>query len=382
MSLIHEYLQATQDQSRPDAGEPLAPPALMPDRKPKPGKWSLKAIILTACLVAAAPGVLIARDMWPDGGPSRSATEARAQEVKESVERRAAAASIQDSRAASVQGQTIRRSVSRPAPPPPPEPAPEPASTPAPSPQARETIPASALDGYDDWAPSAVYVSSQSKQDADSGGRQSPRKPKPTYTPQDPASCFQSALAAQKAGRFKEAEAMYKAGLAKWPGNVKLAVNLAAGYIEQQRLAEAEAVLTRAEEASPGGAKVLVNLGLLAFKRSEVDRAEEYFTRALENDPYNTAALTNLAYLAGESGDREALEGYFQRLVRAAPNNMDALLSYAALLEKDRRFGEAADMYRRALEVKAPNRAPELRSEIRRRIQVLNQYRRRTQHRP
>lgn len=99
------------------------------------------------------------------------------------------------------------------------------------------------------------------------------------------------------------------------------------------RFKEAEAVFLKAIAASPS-ARLHSNLGLALFKLGKTGEAEAAFKKALDMEPLNKEALNNYACLLVETGRSKKALPLLERAVKADPAYADARLNMAVLLEK------------------------------------------------
>ncbi len=165
---------------------------------------------------------------------------------------------------------------------------------------------------------------------------------------------FGRGLARLKAGRTREAEADLQKLLGLDPRNNKALYHLADIAAGEGRHDEASGLLRRAialgRETGP-----LYNLlfkTLMAAGRGA--EAEDALRKGLEEDPGLPLGHFNLAVLLEERGDAAAAEREYRLEIEAAPRNEMALFNLGQVLERvgGRGAGEAAGLYRRAVEAK------------------------------
>lgn len=168
-------------------------------------------------------------------------------------------------------------------------------------------------------------VSAMSKSISSAENRQSP-------TPENLQELFSKAVTAHQAGRYEEAENLYRQILAVRPDNVNLLCNLGLLYREtgapQRALAELEKALTI--DAENFG--VNLNIGAIHEDLGALDRAEASYRRALELAPHDPRVLNNLGKVLFARGAREEARIFLQRAVALFPdyalaqNNLGVLL--------------------------------------------------------
>lgn len=191
-------------------------------------------------------------------------------------------------------------------------------------------------------------------------------------------------------GRFEEAEAAFREGLASRPGQPMLLVNLgialrargdSAGAIEAfervfaspnatevaglnlaqialetGELARAETVLRSVLEREPDSAKALVLSGAVAERRGDLEGAARLFERAAEVDRYAAPPRNNLGNLARRRGDAVEAERWYRAAIEADPYFMGAYNNLALVYQDRGELDRAIDLYDRALR-KAPSNA-------------------------
>lgn len=189
-------------------------------------------------------------------------------------------------------------------------------------------------------------------------------------------------------GRFKEAEAEFRAGLASTPGAPMLVFNLGmairfqgrtgeagelftasldhaqtqrmAGHmlsqirLEEGDLDEAERLARQVLEREPDAAEVHDALGRVLETRGDLSGAEAAYRRAAALDPDSALPRNNLGNLAKQSGDLSVAEQAYRAAIAADPYFMGAYNNLALVYQEQGRMKEAIDLYTDAL-----TRAPE-----------------------
>lgn len=114
------------------------------------------------------------------------------------------------------------------------------------------------------------------------------------------------------------------------------------------RFAEAETVYRRLLAARPGDPELLRHLGVLLFQRGDAAGAEALLRQAIATAPHDPGALHNLALvLHKEKRDDEAL-AFLQRAVGLVPRSDALLANLGELLTEMGRTHEAVDAFLRA----------------------------------
>jgi tetratricopeptide (TPR) repeat protein len=197
---------------------------------------------------------------------------------------------------------------------------------------------------------------------------------------------FEDAVAAYRAGRLAEAEALCQGILNRQPDHVAslqvlgavagqlgaprrgiellekvvaLQPRLADGQIQlakllrlDGRIPEAVAALKMAIEIAPESAAAYNDLGLIHLAESDVRRAFACFSRAIEISPDLTIAHYNKGLALERQGLYAAAAAAFRRVIAIAPDSAEAHAKLGNLLLSDGDRAEALDCFRRAAAVK------------------------------
>ncbi|MGJ4945712.1 tetratricopeptide repeat protein [Bradyrhizobium sp. HKCCYLS1011] len=132
------------------------------------------------------------------------------------------------------------------------------------------------------------------------------------------------AVAAYRAGRHAEAQAICGQTLALVPDHFDALHLLGVSALESGRLDVAEQALTQAVDAEPRHAEALANLGLALFSRKRYQEARTVQERAVAARPNFAAALTGFGNTLMKLGLlEEALQAH-ERALAAKPNYADA----------------------------------------------------------
>ena len=178
------------------------------------------------------------------------------------------------------------------------------------------------------------------------------------------------------------------AGNEKWlevePRNVQLRAELAACYLEanrlddalrqlneavrldptagrhydvgrvlliQQNYAAAESAFRKALELKPAFAEALYGLAVVRHGQHNLDEAIELYGRALGGDPSNASGHYNLGRALAERGQLDRAIQSYHRAIELAPEDADAHQSLARALVMQNQLAEAIYRYRRTLEI-------------------------------
>ncbi len=167
---------------------------------------------------------------------------------------------------------------------------------------------------------------------------------------------FQQAHAWHEAGRFAEAEPLYRKILRKRPANAEVLYLLGTLRSQQGELDDSSRLLERAIALRPRHAHSLNNYGLNLRARDELDKAIDCFQRALAVQPDYTHALNNLASALAAAGRHEEALDRYRTALDLDPDYVDAHYNLGLLLVKLDRYAEARARFERGLEL-APEHA-------------------------
>jgi hypothetical protein len=140
-------------------------------------------------------------------------------------------------------------------------------------------------------------------------------------------STLQQAVTHHGAGRFAEAERLYRGILQSRPDDPGVGNALALALKDQGRLEEAEAVFRRITAIGPGYAAAHSNFGNILFVQGRLEEAEASYRRALELRPDMADALRNLALVVvgrGRFGESVAAFRRYAELTGGAPQSSGA----------------------------------------------------------
>ncbi|MGH8263623.1 MAG: tetratricopeptide repeat protein, partial [Steroidobacteraceae bacterium] len=155
------------------------------------------------------------------------------------------------------------------------------------------------------------------------------------------------ALAAehQKAGRFDEAEQLYRRVLRQNPNNVDGLRLLALVALKAGRESEAEFLLQKAVALAPDFLAAHIDLGQLLKEQDRYGEALERFDHVLAVDPANVQAHhLRGATLAPAAFTYEAIDAY-RKCLELRPNHVGALLGLGHVLKAVGRYDDAVASY-------------------------------------
>jgi tetratricopeptide (TPR) repeat protein len=161
-----------------------------------------------------------------------------------------------------------------------------------------------------------------------------------------------AALALTQAGRLGEAEAAWRAILARKPDEPSALHFLGCVLARTGRGAEGLALIDRSLALAPRNAMFLNNRARVLADTGRVDDAVSDLRRAVQADPRFFAALFHLGSLLRSLGRHDEAITALRRACALDPANADALLHLGYALQLGGRLDEAMAHYARAVEVR------------------------------
>ena len=171
-----------------------------------------------------------------------------------------------------------------------------------------------------------------------------------------------TALGHHQAGRFAEAEALYREILARvpnHPGTLHL-LGVLAGQVGQSDLAVT--LIGRAIAISPGDADFHGNLGAVLENAGHLEGAIAAYREAFRLNPSDAVHQYRLACVLQKSGKLEEAAECFASALRLDPRYGEARRQLGILLEKNGRRSEAINLYRQGIGLGAAS--PDLFNEL------------------
>jgi tetratricopeptide (TPR) repeat protein len=158
-----------------------------------------------------------------------------------------------------------------------------------------------------------------------------------------------SAEARGKTGRFREAEALYRALLEMEPGDRESQAALVDLYEDQDRLEEALAFLQEMGERDPENAAIGERITLDLARAGRYGEAEKRAREQASKRPENRPIRRLLASVLFEKGDVAGGEKILQDLVKTDPEDEPARRALAGELLRERRFSQARPLLEESL---------------------------------
>jgi len=135
------------------------------------------------------------------------------------------------------------------------------------------------------------------------------------------------------------------------------ALNQGAALHKAGKRREAEAVYRQVLEAAPGHPDALHLLGVLARQSGRVQEAVELIERAIAANPNNPTYVSNLGTAFEAAGRRDEALSSYRRAIEMRDDFAEAHFKLGSLLETMGKRGAAADALRRAVQIK-PDQVP------------------------
>ena len=178
-------------------------------------------------------------------------------------------------------------------------------------------------------------------------------------TPQPPSPIIASELtidelfrqgdAAREAGRFTEAEKIFRTILLRDPNNTVAYRKLGNALYDQGKFEEAIAQFRQAIALDPKDVKAYHNLGLALYGQGKLEEAIAQFRQAIALDPKFAHAYYNLGNALGRQWKLEAAIAQYRQAIALDPKFAKAYNNLGNALSNQGKFEEAIAQYRQAL---------------------------------
>jgi eukaryotic-like serine/threonine-protein kinase len=157
---------------------------------------------------------------------------------------------------------------------------------------------------------------------------------------------------ARDTGKYADAADQFQKALQLEPANELAAIGLAMAYEKLNQLEKAEAAYKQIIALRPNYWRGYNLLGGFYFRNADYARAEGNFRLATEKDPRNFRSYSDLgAALLFQNKDQEA-SAAFERSIAIRPT-ADAYVNAGVASFRQRRFAEAAILFRKSLELES-----------------------------
>lgn len=157
------------------------------------------------------------------------------------------------------------------------------------------------------------------------------------------------AVAALRAGRGPEAEALCRRALGHEPDDPRALHLLGLALKAQGRLADAIATIEEAVGRAPDYAEALFNLGNTLAQAGRAGDAAARYRQVIALRPDHATARLNLGNVLREGGDLEGAEAAYRAALERGPGAATAHFGFGNVLQEQGRLDEAIAAYRAAL---------------------------------
>ena len=161
----------------------------------------------------------------------------------------------------------------------------------------------------------------------------------------------QVALQHHLAGRFAEAESIYRQILAQFPDYDPCLHLLGMIAFQRNQLSDAATLITRAIALNPGVLDYHNNLALIRTAEGRHEEAIAACRRALEIKPDSPEVYSNLGNALRDLGRREEAIDAYREALRLRPNYANAYNNLGVALKEAGRSEEAIAAYRAAVQI-------------------------------
>lgn len=165
------------------------------------------------------------------------------------------------------------------------------------------------------------------------------------------------AIAAEEAGAYKKAEALYRGLLEVRPDDANLHVNLGNTLARQDKLQAAREQYLHALGMNPENASALFGLGNVLSSEGKLEEAAGQYRRALEVRPAHVLTLVYLGRILAFQGNLTEATTHLRRALELDTQSFDAHLDLGHVLLRQDHVEEAIPHLRAALEVR-PSSGP------------------------
>ncbi|MDH3327715.1 MAG: tetratricopeptide repeat protein [Desulfobulbaceae bacterium] len=170
--------------------------------------------------------------------------------------------------------------------------------------------------------------------------------------PNHPEALHFLGLLAHQLGRKEFALELLRKALNSRPDYVEAYYNLGMMLLVQGNTAEAAAIYRRLLTMRPNDAQVHNNLGIALKNQGALDAAEASFRKAITLKPDYAEALNNLGVALNDQGKPDLAVASFSKAITLKPDYIEAYYNLGNALKDQGKMGEAVASYRRALSLK------------------------------
>lgn len=158
-------------------------------------------------------------------------------------------------------------------------------------------------------------------------------------------------------GDLDEAQKSLELALLFRPNYAEAQNNLGDIKLRKGKIEEAVSHFRQALVWNPDLPQAQANLVLALYRLGLYVEGEEVAKKALEARPDDTVVLMNQAMGLISQGKGEAAEAIYRGLIERFPESVEPLVNLGSVLQMERRYDEAADVFRQALTLRGVNAA-------------------------
>ncbi|MBF0168181.1 MAG: tetratricopeptide repeat protein [Alphaproteobacteria bacterium] len=152
-----------------------------------------------------------------------------------------------------------------------------------------------------------------------------------------------------QAGRFSDAEEVFRGYCRAAPESPRAFNNLGNVLLRQGRVEEARAALLKAKKLGPDLVEPVNNLGNVLSAQGRMDEAIKYYEQARRIAPALPEVLMNLGTAYQARGDFKSASDCYLEAIELRPTLAEAYLNLGCLLHGKQKFVEAEAAYRKGL---------------------------------
>jgi protein O-GlcNAc transferase len=168
---------------------------------------------------------------------------------------------------------------------------------------------------------------------------------------------LQSGVSHHQAGRFAQAEAIYRQILSRDPNHVGAMILLGTLAVQAGRLDAGMELLRRAIKCNPGYANAHYNLGIALKANGQGEEAIAAYRQAIRLSPDFADSHNNLGIALCDKGQLDEAITSYRQAIRLKPGYIESHYNLGIALYAKGRFDEAIASYRQAIRLK-PDFAP------------------------
>ncbi len=162
---------------------------------------------------------------------------------------------------------------------------------------------------------------------------------------------FQQGNAAQNAGKYSQAEAIWRRVLQIDPKDADAYYNLGVALYYQKKLEQAIAAYNKAIQLNPKLAEVYNGLGIVLGKQGKLEQAIAAFKKAIQLNPNYANAYNNLGIVLRNQGKLEQAIAAFQKAIQLNPKLAKVYYNLGVVLYYQKKLEQAIAAYKKAIQL-------------------------------